>query len=309
MGVETLPPPPIRATPTLAVDPRPLRTATPPTNLCRKGVWHVGPLQLALPIEDRDVLGLVRTDGPPLGPLEMDVFSWLCTLHGRQGPEGLEPIHFTRYRLCKDLFGRKPGGKESRLVHESLTKLARARLTMEVWDPDDKTMGLAGEGLDAGLVASFGWAKDYARAVMTAAPKELARIAGSKRGSSTYWVHLDPWIVKHLRAGHLTYLEWRVTRHLSGLAKRLYYLLSAESGFKRNGRPGETAKYLALEHPLMVTLGITDEHKARARAQLRRAAEAVVAADRSFAAIDVVRRGPGRWGMLVTRRLASELPR
>ncbi len=95
-------------------------------------------------------------------------------------------MHFTRYRLCKDLFGRKPGGKESRLVHESLAKLARARLTMEVWDPEDKAMGLAGEGLDAGLVASFGWAKDYARAVMTATPRELARIAGSKRGSSTY---------------------------------------------------------------------------------------------------------------------------
>lgn len=30
----------------------------------------------------------------------------------------------------KDLFGRKPGGKESRLMHESLTKLARARLTI-----------------------------------------------------------------------------------------------------------------------------------------------------------------------------------
>jgi len=82
-------------------------------------------------------------------------------------------------------------------------------------------------------------------------------------------------------------------------------LLSAESGFKRNGRPGETAKYLALEQPLMVSLGVTDEHKARARAQLRRAAQAVVAADGSFAAIDVVKRAPGRWGIVVTRRLAS----
>ena len=27
------------------------------TNLCRKGVWHVGPLQLALPIDGSDTLG------------------------------------------------------------------------------------------------------------------------------------------------------------------------------------------------------------------------------------------------------------
>jgi hypothetical protein len=197
------------------------------------------------------------------------------------------------------------GGKERRLVHDSLARLARARVTMEIWDPEDQAVGHAGGGLDAGFVASFGWVKDYERAKKIAAPEELARIAGGRRGSSTYWADLDPWIVRHLRAGHLTYLDWRVTRHLSGLAKRLYYLLSAESGFKRNGRPGESAKYLALEPPLMVSLGITDEHKPRARAQLRRAAEAVVEADRSFAAIDVVRRGQGRWGMVVTRRLAA----
>lgn len=85
----------------------------------------------------------------------------------------------------------------------------------------------------------------------------------------------------------------RAKRERQQGAKRLYYLLSAESGFKRTGRPGETAKYLALERPLMVSLGITDEHKTRARAQLRRAGEAVVEADRSFAGIDVVRRGAG----------------
>jgi len=80
-------------------------------------------------------------------------------------------------------------------------------------------------------------------------------------------------------------------------------LLSAESGFKRNGRPGETAKYLALEQPLMVLLGVTDEHKARARAQLRRAAQAVVAADGSFARDR--RREEGAWSVGHSRDAAA----
>lgn len=47
------------------------------TNLCRKGIWHVGPLQLALPIDGADTLGLLRVAGPPLTSFDLDVMAWL----------------------------------------------------------------------------------------------------------------------------------------------------------------------------------------------------------------------------------------
>ncbi len=74
------------------------------TNLCRKGVWHVGPLQLALPIDERDTLGLLRVAGPPLNLFDLDSFAWLTERwrEGDRDPKGR--VAFTLYDLGRDLY-------------------------------------------------------------------------------------------------------------------------------------------------------------------------------------------------------------
>jgi hypothetical protein len=110
----------------LTVQALPRRQASLDTNLARKGVWHLGPLQLALPIDGMDTLGLLRTAGPPLTLFDLDTFAWLTERwrEGARDPKGR--VRFTLYELGRDLYGREPAGQDRRDMRASLTRLQDA---------------------------------------------------------------------------------------------------------------------------------------------------------------------------------------
>lgn len=267
----------------------PRRQASLETNLCRKGVWHVGPLQLALPIDGEDTLGLLRVAGPPLTLFDLDTFAWLTERwrEGDRDPKGR--VDFTLYELGRDLYGRKPAGTDCREMRASLNRLYGADFELEGYDPRSAALGRLGSRNVPGgrirLIGSMMWASSENRA---------PHVAG-----------LDWWIVEQLEAGYLTYLDWRILRELEGLAKRLWVYLESQS-FKRSDI-GEGAVALQLGSPLLQALGVTTKHAPHARRLLTRAGGRIAAADKSFVGFDLrrpIRRG-GTWALVARRRLTS----
>jgi hypothetical protein len=270
----------------LTVKPLPRRQASLETNLCRKGVWHVGPLQLALPLDGADTLGLLRISGAPLTLFDLDTFAWLCERwrEGERDREGV--VAFTLYELGRDLYDRKPSGEERRLMRASLARLQDATFELEGYDAAAAQTGRL-EGPSAG-----------------GRVKLLGSLLWSNRGSrEQHVVFLDPFIRRQLEAGYLTYLDWRVLRALDGLAKRLWVYLESQS-FKRSGL-GEGAVRLWLAPPMIQALGITDKHAPGARRAISKAGERIAVVDRSFVGFEMhkpTRRG-GTWAFLARRRL------
>jgi hypothetical protein len=144
------------------VAPLPRRQASMETNLCRKGVWHVGPLQLALPLDSEDTLGLLRVAGPPLTMFDLDTFAWL-TERWREGERDVRGrVSFTLYDLGHDLFGREPDGKERRLMRASLRRLYEANFELEGYRASDAVMGRLDHPTEEGLIrllSSLRWSR------------------------------------------------------------------------------------------------------------------------------------------------------
>ena len=267
------------------VEPLPRRQASLESNLCRKGVWHVGPLQLALPLEGADVLGLVRVAGAPLTLFDLDVMAWVCERwrEGERDPHGA--VRFSLYELGRDLYGRKPGGEQRQDMRASLDRLYETSFELEGYRVEDAASGRLTdpvEGRRLRLLSELGWSRE--------GPHEAV---------------LARWLVRQLDAGHLIYLDWRVLRKLEGLAKRLWVYLESQS-FKRSGI-GEGAVRLWLADPMWQALGVTTKHAPHARRLLLRASERVARVDRSFVGFELhkpPRRG-GTWALIARRRLPA----
>ncbi len=272
----------------LTVKALPRTRASLETNLCRKGVWHVGPLQLALPLDGNDTLGLLRVAGPPLTLFDLDTFAWLteCWREGDRDPKGR--VRFTLYDLGRDLYGTEPGGKERRLMRASLARLYGADFELEGYSAVSAATGRLEDPAERGRIRLIGGLRWSAR-----------------DSRDRHMAYLGGFIVEQLEAGYLTYLDWRVLRALEGLAKRLWVYLESQT-FKRSGI-GEGAVRLWLAPPLMQALGITTKHQPHARRLLIRAGERISAIDRSFVRFDLygpAKRG-GIWSLIVRRRLAA----
>ncbi|MEO6858623.1 MAG: hypothetical protein ABI323_08565 [Solirubrobacteraceae bacterium] len=117
----------LRPDPSLTLNQLPRRQASLETNLCRKGIWHVGPLQLALPLDGSDTLGLLRVSGPPLTLFDLDTFAWLTERwrEGDRDPKGR--VNFTLYELGKDLHGRALSGRDRQEMRARLERLFEVR--------------------------------------------------------------------------------------------------------------------------------------------------------------------------------------
>jgi hypothetical protein len=288
LDVAELPPPRgLRPEPSLALEPLPRRQASLETNLCRKGVWHVGPLQLALPIDGSDTLGLLRVTGPPLTLFDLDTFAWLTERWREGGRDPKGRVRFTLYQLGRDLYNREPSGEERRLMRASLRRLYEASFELEGYDARAAAMGRLEHPTEEGLV------------------RLLGSLRWSRRGSRELHVAaLGDFITEQLEAGYLTYLDWRILRGLDGLAKRLWVYLESQT-FKRSAL-GEGAVALYLAPPMWHALGVTTKHAPHARRLLARAGERITAADKSFVGFELrkpVRRG-GTWALVARRQLS-----
>jgi hypothetical protein len=278
----------LRPDPSVALDALPRRQVSLETNLCRKGIWHVGPLQLALPLDGHDTLGLLRVSGPPLSLYDLDSFAWLTERWRETDRDPTGRIDFTLYDFGRDLYGREPGGEERRLMRASLDRLMRALFDLEGYRASDAAIGRLDSPTEAGtirLLSGLRWS--------------------TGRGRDHHVAYLGGFIVEQLRAGYLTYLDWRVLRSLDGLAKRLWVYLESQT-FKRSGI-GEGAARLWLAPPLLLALGMIDKHAGQRRRTLMRAADRIAAADKSFAGFELVapaKRG-GTWSLVARRRLTS----
>lgn len=258
------------------------------TNLCRKGVWHIGPLQLALPIEGSDTLGLLRVSGPPLTLFDLDVMAWLTERwrEGDRSPRG--ELQLTLYKLGRDLYGHEPSGFDHKTMHGSLVRLQDTLFELEGYDAGAAQMGRLDSPTEKGrirLIADLIWSN------------------ADHGGRDRHLVFLGPWLVKQLEAGYLTYLDWRVLRSLEGLAKRLWVYLESQS-FKRSDI-GEGAVALQLAPPLFQALGVTTKHGPHVRRLITRAGARIAAADRSFVGFEMRRpyRRGGTWTLVARRQL------
>ena len=263
----------------------PRRQASLETNLCRKGVWHAGPLQLALPLDGEDTLGLLRVAGPPLTLFDLDTFAWL-TERWREGERDTKGrIDFTLYELGRDLYGRKPGGEQRQDMRASLDRLYEADFELEGYRASAAGVGRLEHPTERGRI------------------RLLGGLRWSERVSAERHVaYLGPFITEQLEAGYLTYLDWRVLRALEGLAKRLWVYLESQS-FKRSG-VGEGSVKLWLAPPMWHALGITTKHAPHARRLLARAGGRIAAVDRSFSfELARPRRRGGTWALIARRQL------
>jgi hypothetical protein len=276
----------LRPDPSLALTPLPRRQASLETNLCRKGVWHVGSLQLALPIDGSDTLGLLRIAGPPLTLFDLDMFAWLTERWREVERDAKGRVDFTLYELGKDLHNRVPAGRDRQEMRASLERLFEARFELEGYDAANARLGRLEDPVEGGwirLVSGVRWSRDRER----------------------HRVYLSSFIVEQLEAENLTYLDWRILRALEGLAKRLWVYLESQT-FKRSDI-GEGAVALQLAPPMLQALGVTTKHQPHARRLIARAGERITAADKSFVGFELrppYRRG-GTWALVARRRLTA----
>ncbi len=209
LDIAEFPPPRgLRPEASIALDPLPRRQASLETNLARKGIWHVGPLQLALPLDGLDTLGLLRVAGPPLTHFDLDTLAWLTERWREDERDTKGRVRFTLYKLGRDLWNREPAGHDRRDLRASLGRLQDAMFELEGYDVRAAQMGRLESPTEAGRI----------------------RLLGSVRWSSDRELHvayLDGWLVEQLEAGYLTYLDWRILRGLDGLAKRLWVYLES----------------------------------------------------------------------------------
>lgn len=278
----------LRPDASVGLQPLARRQASLETNLCRKGVWHVGPLQLALPIDGSDTLGLLRVAGPPLTLFDLDMFAWLTERWREIDRDPKGRVDFTLYELGRDLYGWEPGGEQRRDMRASLHRLYEADFELEGYCASAAMTGRLEHPAERGRIRLLGglqWSEDPS--------------------SECHRAYLGPFIVEQLEAGYLTYLDWRVLRGLEGLAKRLWVYLESQT-FKRSDI-GEGSAALQLAPPMLQALGVTTKHQPHARRLLVRAGARIAVVDKSFVGFEL--RGPNRrggtWTLVARRRLTA----
>ena len=251
-------------------------------------MWHIGPLQLALPIDGSDTLGLLRVAGPPLTLFDLDTFAWLTERWREVDRDQKGRVAFTLYEFGRDLYGCEPSGEERRMMRESLNRLQDAMFELEGYAASAAQMGRLESSTEGGrirLLGSVRWS--------------------TKGGRERHVAYLDGFIVEQLEAGYLTYLDWRILRGLEGLAKRLWVYLESQT-FKRSDI-GEGAVALQLAPPMLQALGVTTKHQPHARRLIARAGERIAAADKSFVGFELRRpyRRGGTWALVARRQLTA----
>lgn len=269
------------------------------TNMTRWGGWDTGApaSQRSAGVHGNDLLGVVaRSQGAELGPLELDVLSWLTARWFELGrhPQGF--LRCTLYELGFDLYGRKPSGKEVRLLRRAIENLAGALITLGGFNAHTGELKPKLASM-VHLVESAVWGENLEYEVPT---RGHAAEIGGLRGS-TYEIKLATWLVQQLQSKYVTYLDWRKQRMLDGLAKRLWVYLEAER-YKLVGDGREQA-YIVLGPKAYTALGVHHGRERDRRSALKRAGTRICEVDDHYEGVLVERTPVNRaaWRLVVTR--------
>jgi len=281
-----------------------LRSVRAETNLTRApGLWTTGNLQLELPLDAPGLGVAIRANGRLNLTPDLDILAWLAErwyshrlpdASGKLQPHPEGVVGFTLTDLGFDLYGRKPAGKENRLIRASLLRLFRVEVTLTGYDACEQQTNVRLASLTRLLTAVT-----YDK--LEAAGND-ARVVGALRGD-TFKVALAPWLIKQYRAGNFTFLSWQILRQLDGAAKRTWVYLEGQR-FKPVG-DGLTAVHVGLGNPALASLGVGEYARHRdARRALERAGQRIVEADERFHSVTVEKR-PGGYA-LIAKRLDKE---
>jgi len=274
------------------------RQASLETNLCRKGLWSSGPVQLELPLDGLDLLGLVRASGRLKVSPDLEVLAWLTDRWRRERhTDGW--VGFSLYELTNDLYGRRPSGPDGRVLREALRRLLFVVVDLHGYDAQ------TGE-LRPDVVSQGGRLIDWLVSEQDdLGPDATPEQIGALRGS-TFRALIPEWMRGQIAAGHVTYLDWSTLRRLDGLAKRLWVYLEAEQFRPLKNGAGST--WLKLGDRTYTTLGMNYAHERQARAALKRACVSVIEADGRYERLSVERR-PGGWAIVAHRLSDAERAR
>jgi hypothetical protein len=193
-------------------------------------------------------------------------------------PDGI--VTATYYEIGRDFYGRKPSGKEVRLLRKAIENLAGALVSIggfnaHTGERKPKLVSLVH------LVESAVWGEDLDVAVPTRAD---AAKTGAMRGNSIE-IKLAAWLLPQLNEQYVTYLDWRIQRKLEGLSKRLWVYLEAER-FKGIG-DGREASYIILGDKAYTALGVRHGRDRDRRAALARAGKRICEVDAHYESIVV----------------------
>jgi hypothetical protein len=266
--------------------------------------WQLGTKTQQKRIARRDLLGAIaRAERAPLGELELDALTWLTQEWFDQGSPTTGVIEFTWYRLGCDLYGRQPAGREHRLMQEAVDNLAAALITLRCIDV------LSGER-NVTLRSKV----HILEAIVDHEDVLLIRDGDRDPGSAgwlrhdTVKVKLADWLVGQLLDG-LIVLDWQIQRRVGGAAKRLWYYLAARAADFVPQPGGELERLdVEVDGDFYTALSLQASRERDNRAALARAGARIVASDRAYRAIEVLRRRGGSGHVLRVTRAVDEGP-
>lgn len=273
------------------------------SNLALFPGWQLGAQAQQKRIARRDLLGAIaRAERAPLGELELDALTWLTQEWYEQGSPRDGVIQFTWYRLGQDLYGHD-GGRQRALMQEAIDNLAAALITLRCIDVFSGTRSTTLRSKVHILEAVV----DH-EDVLLIRDGDLEPAKVGQLRVDTVKVKVADWLVAQLLDG-LIVLDWQTQRRLGGAAKRLWYYLAARApDFDPSRIDGQERLVVDVDGDFYAALNLQAARERDNRSALARAGDRIVAADRAYMAITVVRRATGGGYMLRVTRLTDDAP-
>lgn len=297
--------------------------AVVPSALVRKGLWLPRIERVELPYRGLDVMASEDTvrrgkesfsvAGSPLSVFDLDVCTWLCTRWYRGGQYDLVspsktdvPIETTMYEMCHEFFGNA-GGKNRKLLYESLRRLHESHLVFEHWD----------KGLD-----DYSWTEmfnllpriradvmDSGVSLDLTGPRDMKSDAWSKLsvgGNATLRIWLNSWVRDQLSSRSYTSLDWQMARSLDQVAKKLYYRLESDRFKLLDGNEGLYVNEYRLHPRFFIEHGLRYKRDRDCRRVLGSAYERLRKTDARYRVAALVKKGRGHkssyWLQVIRKR-------
>lgn len=260
------------------------------TNLLRSNLFqtcdHGGPYPA--PVNARTLLGRDPTRASRrLSVPDLAALAKLCALLPARGCS----VKTSWGELANSIY-EQSGGKQSRLVHESLDRISDCKLTMYGYNFGTGQYGGISSGV--ALIQGYWWQPELRRRGLT-----LRQETGAAKGTGPLEVTLAEWLATQVRAGYTTWLDLDLLRKLGrGLAARLWAYLESlgTTGQDPALKPCHTHEHcvqgsLGLGQPALATLSLDGYGRhIDARRALARAAERIVDLDPAWESITIAKR-------------------